>query len=62
MTPDGLPIVGREPGVDGLWYATGHGRNGILLAGISGLLVVQLLNGKEPPMLPAMRPDRFFHW
>ncbi len=33
MTPDGLPIIGPEPLVQGLWYATGHGRNGILLAG-----------------------------
>ena len=27
-TPDGLPIVGREPDLEGVWYATGHGRNG----------------------------------
>ena len=27
MTPDGLPIIGGEPRLPGLWYATGHGRN-----------------------------------
>jgi glycine oxidase len=62
MTPDGLPILGREPEVDGLWYAAGHGRNGILLAGISGVLLAQLLNGERPHLAPAMRPDRFFNW
>ena len=36
VTPDGLPIIGAEPRLPGLWYATGHGRNGILLAGITG--------------------------
>ena len=48
MTPDGLPIIGREPTMRGLWYATGHGRNGILLAGITGVLLRQLMDG-EPP-------------
>ncbi|HEY0351726.1 MAG TPA: glycine oxidase ThiO, partial [Gemmatimonadales bacterium] len=37
MTPDGLPVIGEDPSLPGLWYATGHGRNGILLAGITGL-------------------------
>src|SRR2546430_13433538 len=26
-TSDGRPILGRDPDVEGLWYATGHGRN-----------------------------------
>jgi glycine/D-amino acid oxidase-like deaminating enzyme len=34
MTPDGLPIVGPDPELDGLFYATGHGRNGIFLSGM----------------------------
>jgi glycine oxidase len=60
MTPDGLPIIGREPLLDGLWYATGHGRNGILLAGLTGALVGQLLNADpEAPDLQAFAVDRF---
>jgi len=46
MTPDRLPVLGPEPELPGLWYATGHGRNGILLAGLSGRLMSQLV-GKE---------------
>jgi glycine oxidase len=60
MTPDGLPIIGGEPLLEGLWYATGHGRNGILLAGITGVLIRQLLQGARPIAdLIAFAPDRF---
>jgi glycine oxidase len=60
VTPDGLPIVGAEPQLPGLWYATGHGRNGILLAGITGVLIRQLLGGESPAAdLRAFRPGRF---
>ncbi len=31
-TPDGLPILGVDPEIAGMFYATGHYRNGILLA------------------------------
>ena len=63
MTPDGLPIIGAEPRLAGLWYATGHGRNGILLAGLTGLLIRQLLAG-EPPAedLGSFSPERFWKW
>ena len=43
VTPDGRPILGPDPEVAGLWYATGHGRNGILLAGITGEIIGDLL-------------------
>ncbi len=43
VTPDGRPILGSDPEVTGLWYATGHGRNGILLAGITGEIIGDLL-------------------
>lgn len=63
MTPDGLPIIGAEPRLQGLWYATGHGRNGILLAGLTGMLLAQLLAG-EPPAedLGPFSPERFYVW
>jgi glycine oxidase len=63
MTPDGLPIIGAEPRLEGLWYATGHGRNGILLAGLTGLLLRQLLAGETPDEdLTPFAPDRFWRW
>lgn len=63
VTPDGLPIIGAEPRLPGLWYATGHGRNGILLAGITGVIVAQLLAG-EPTVeeIDAYAPTRFWSW
>jgi glycine oxidase len=63
VTPDGLPIIGAEPRLAGLWYATGHGRNGILLAGITGVVVRQLLDG-EPTVedIDAFAPSRFWSW
>jgi glycine oxidase len=48
VTADGLPVIGAEPLLPGLWYATGHGRNGILLAGITGVLIRQLLDRESP--------------
>lgn len=63
-TPDGLPIIGREPNSEGLWYATGHGRNGILLSGITALILKQLMSG-EPMMeeeVEALAPERFWSW
>lgn len=47
MTPDGRPIIGADPLVGNLWYATGHGRNGILLAAMTGDLIAQLCTGEE---------------
>jgi glycine oxidase len=46
VTPDGLPIIGPEPDLPGLWYATGHGRNGILLAALTGQVVAQMVGGE----------------
>lgn len=43
MTPDGMPIIGPDPDVDGIWYATGHGRNGILLAPLTGDAIADLV-------------------
>jgi glycine oxidase len=43
MTPDGLPIIGWDPDVAGLLYATGHGRNGILLGPLTGRIVADLV-------------------
>jgi glycine oxidase len=62
-TPDGLPIIGAEPRLQGLWYATGHGRNGILLAAVTGLIIRQLLAGEQAVEdLVPFSPTRFWNW
>jgi glycine oxidase len=43
MTPDGRPLIGADPEVAGLVYATGHGRNGILLGPLTGEIVRDLV-------------------
>jgi glycine oxidase len=47
-TPDNLPIVGRGA-VEGLVVATGHFRNGILLAPLTADAVAATLSGSEVP-------------
>jgi glycine oxidase len=61
-TPDGLPIIGPEPRADGLWYATGHGRNGVLLAGITGTVLLQMM-AREATLesIASFRPERFWN-
>lgn len=59
-TPDGLPIIGQSAAIPGVVYATGHYRNGILLAPLTAALVTDLLlDGRLDPMLEAFRPGRF---
>jgi len=41
--PDGLPVLGRCGEIDGLFYATGHYRNGILLAPLTGELISEAI-------------------
>jgi glycine oxidase len=58
-TPDNLPAIG--PGaIDGLHWATGHFRNGILLAPVTADLVAAALAGEPPPdWATACDPRRF---
>ncbi|MDX1567945.1 MAG: glycine oxidase ThiO [Longimicrobiales bacterium] len=60
-TPDDLPILGEDPEMLDLYYATGHFRNGILLAPATAASVAALvLEDESPPVdLTAFRPDRF---
>lgn len=58
-TPDNAPAIG--PGaVEGLVWATGHYRNGILLAPLTAQLVAGVLAGDTPdPFLSVCAPARF---
>jgi glycine oxidase len=57
-TPDNLPVVGAGA-AGGLVWATGHYRNGILLAPITADAVVATLDGEEAPLGQAAAPGRF---
>jgi glycine oxidase len=46
-TPDALPILGTTA-TPGYFVATGHFRDGILLAPITAHLMAQLITGVEP--------------
>jgi glycine oxidase len=55
-TPDNAPVIGRGA-LDGLHWATGHYRHGVLLAPISAELVVGALAGEAVPA--AFAAERF---
>ena len=59
LTPDGLPIVGPDAAVSGLVYATGHGRNGILFAALTGDAVGDLVTaGRTEVDISSFTPQR----
>jgi glycine oxidase len=59
-SPDGLPMLGRLPGWSNVWVATGHFRNGILLAPITGKLIAEsLAAGRAAARLKRFDPSRF---
>ena len=47
---DGWPYLGRVPGRESLWAATGHFTHGLLLSAATGLLITQCLSGERPEM------------
>ena len=60
VTPDGLPILGRDPEHEALVYATGHSRNGVLLTPLTAECVAALVAGAPPPAdLGPFRIERF---
>ena len=58
-TPDKLPILG-ETSIPGYFVATGHFRDGILLAPITARVIAQVITGRRPTFdLGTFRADRF---
>ena len=57
---DDWPILGASNEVSGLFYATAHYRNGILLAPLTGELVAEeIMTHVAPPLLSPFGPGRF---
>ena len=61
MARDEIPILGRVPGIEGAYVATGHGRSGILLSTGSGRAMAELIAGgrSECLDLTPFDPARF---
>jgi len=58
-TPDNAPLLGPATELDGLHWATGHHRNGILLAPVSADIVVDGLTKADAAAPPAFAAARF---
>jgi D-amino-acid dehydrogenase len=60
FSPDGLPVLGRAPGVENVWLCTGHGPSGIQLGPISGALIAAMTAGEAAELdLSAFAPERY---
>lgn len=58
-TRDGLPLVGRVPGRDGVWVAGGYSGHGNVLGLACGDLVARAIAGDAPAELAWFDPARF---
>lgn len=57
---DGLPVLGPCAEIAGVFYATGHYRNGILLAPLTAELIAEAIIDEVIPIsIEAFSPDRF---
>jgi glycine oxidase len=57
---DTLPVLGPCAEIEGVFYATGHYRNGILLTPVTGVLLARAIVDEEiSPPLEIFSPDRF---
>jgi glycine oxidase len=58
-TPDRLPILGPSA-ISGVYYATGHYRNGILLAPVTASIIADLVENRKPCVsVESFLPSRF---
>ncbi|HYM69383.1 MAG TPA: FAD-binding oxidoreductase, partial [bacterium] len=60
FAPDGLPVIGRIPGYDNLYVATGHGMLGVTLAPATAVAISELMRlGETTADLSPFDPGRF---
>ncbi|MDL2402824.1 NAD(P)/FAD-dependent oxidoreductase [Rhizobium mayense] len=59
-TPDMMPIIGKAPRHNGLWFAFGHAHHGLTLGPVTGRVLAELITGEKPLIdISAYAPDRF---
>jgi glycine/D-amino acid oxidase-like deaminating enzyme len=63
MTPDGQPLLGPVPGLDGLYVASGCCVGGLSLSPAAGRALADLIvDGSCEPDLAPLSVERFRHW
>jgi len=61
VSPDGLPYIGRSKSCSNLVFATGHAMMGWSLGPATGILVSEIIEGKNTAMdIEPFNPDRKF--
>jgi len=59
-TPDMMPIIGKAPRHNGLWFAFGHAHHGLTLGPVTGRVLAELITGEAPFIdISAYSPARF---
>jgi D-amino-acid dehydrogenase len=57
---DSLPMIGKAPRHDNLWFNFGHHHTGLTMSAGSARVIADLIDGKEPPIdASPFRPERF---
>lgn len=57
--PDSLPVIGKSPRTERIIYAFGHGHLGLTLAGVTGVLLSDLISDRATHLdVTALRPVR----
>lgn len=60
MSPDAQPILGEVPFLKGFYNAVGFSGHGFMLAPVTGMLMAELMTGKEPHIdISALALERF---
>jgi D-amino-acid dehydrogenase len=58
--PDSRPVIGRAPGISGLWLAIGHAHWGLTLGPATGRMIAEMMTGATPFCDPTpYRAERF---
>ncbi len=59
-TPDMMPIIGKAPRHEGLWFAFGHAHHGLTLGPVTGRALAEQMTGEKPFVdISAYSPQRF---
>jgi D-amino-acid dehydrogenase len=55
-----MPIIGKAPRHEGLWFAFGHAHHGLTLGPVTGRVLAELITGETPFIdIAAYSPQRF---